>query len=279
MGCPDFMEKDVTMTVDRGTLERSSNGKLSRKEFLGAGIALSAFLILYYISGFFIGQLYMGCYDVDESWFCQAVLDDPIVDHLLFYLIEPLVLGGVSVFFARIGVKTADQRLVFAVFTAGLALFLLGERGFYYFFESYWIVGFQDIVLSVIYFLMVATGAFLAHRAGGEWYASTGGDAHVTGGQQRLAVGYIVCGLLVLHVFFYFCTAWLFDGGGGGFAVTVGLWLLVAVAGVVLLHRAPRQGERSERLRISALVIAYVLLTVLVVIAGFLVLLAATFHL
>lgn len=278
MGCPVFMEKDVTMTVDRGTLENSFIGKLSRKEFLGAGLALSAFLILYYISGYFIGQLYMGCYDAAESWFCRTVLDDPIADRLLFNLLEPLILGFVSGSVARIGVRTADQSSVFAVFSAGLALFLVGERGFYYFFESYWIVGFQDIAFSLIYFLMAAVGAFFACRVG-RVSSPTAGGLPVARGRLWLDVGSIVCVLLVLHTLFIFFTIRFFDEGGDWFVVPLGLWLLVALAGVVLLHLARRGGERSEGFRIFALVVAYGLLMVPTAIAGFLVLLAATFHL
>lgn len=264
------------MTIDRGTLETSSIWDFSRKELLGASLAFSAFLILYYISGYFIGQLYMGCYDATESWFCRTILDDVISERLLFNLLEPLILGFVSASIARIGVKTADQNSVFAVFSAGLALFLLGERGFYYFYEDYWIVDFQSIALSLIYFLMVAVGAFCASRLGRQ-HAPMAGDSPVAGKRLRLGVGYIVSVLLVLHTLFFFCAMRFLEDGGDWFYIPLGLWFLVALAGVVLLHRARREGEPSGGFRVLALVVAYGLLMVPTVIAAFLAFIVAMY--
>lgn len=262
------------MSVDYGTLEVSSTGKFSPREWLGAGLALVVFLVLYYLTGYLLGQLYLWCYMAEEPGGCQVWLDSVAIQ-FVFNIVEPVILGFATLYIIRICLAKADIVAVFKAFSGGVVLFFGGKWGFYYVSGLSSSAGYGDVAFSLMYFLMVVVGAFLASRLSGPAIPAVA-SRRMIGVREQLDTGYVFFALLVLHCVLYVITYQLFDYGGSWFAIALGLWILVALAGIVFLHASPRTSESSRVGRVMALVVAYGLLIVPVGMAAFLALLAFT---
>lgn len=243
-----------------GILGNSTTGKLSLYEIWGAVLALLAFLSLYYFSGYIISEVYTGCYDAYDSWFCQRVLS-PITNGLM-NIVEPIIFGFISLFIVRYFVKTADYSVVFTIFSVILALFFLGSWVLDYIFDPVLAGGYEGFAFSLIYTLMAAVGALLGRKMRERSIPETG-RLRASNAHKKWDTDYFFCAFLILHASFYISTTILFNRGGDwSLILSLGMWLLVALTGIVLLHASRRRNDRSQGDKVIALVVAYVMLMV-----------------